>query len=212
MLKQVCHAQTADGGLSHVVVGQNNSMCNNRRAFINVLKSFIGSGIMGVPFAFSMGGLAGGVVGMFAVSLISNYCVYLLLIAKAKIGPRAKTIGDIGRVSLGKFGHYAVELCVVLSQMGFCTMYLIFISQNMSKYLEPQGLAVKDIVVMCLPILVLLCWIGSLKLLAPFSVIALSLTFVGVGCIVAESLPNLQDATSIKVGSLCSQRVRADWD
>ena len=43
---------------------------------------------MGVPFAFSMGGLVGGVVGMFVVSLVSNYCVYLLLVAKAKIGPR----------------------------------------------------------------------------------------------------------------------------
>lgn len=70
------------------MVGQDENLCSNRRAFINVLKSFIGSGVMGVPFAFSMGGLVGGVVGMFVVSLVSNYCVYLLLVAKAKIGPR----------------------------------------------------------------------------------------------------------------------------
>ena len=110
---------------------------------------------------------------------------------------RARTIGDIGRESLGRLGHAAVELCVVLSQMGFCTMYLIFISQNMSIYLS--GISVKEIVVLTLPILVLLCWIGSLKLLAPTSVLALSLLFFGLFYVLQEAAPNLQDATTIKV-------------
>jgi len=81
--------------------------------------------------------------------------------------------------------------------MGFCTMYLIFISQNMSIYLS--GISVKEIVVLTLPILVLLCWIGSLKLLAPTSVLALSLLFFGLFYVLQEAAPNLQDATTIKV-------------
>jgi amino acid permease len=114
-----------------------------------------------------------------------------------RLSSRARTIGDIGRESLGRLGHAAVELCVVLSQMGFCTMYLIFISQNMSIYLS--GISVKEIVVLTLPILVLLCWIGSLKLLAPTSVLALSLLFFGLYYVLQEAAPNLQDATTIKV-------------
>ena len=111
-------SQDADGGVSHIVIGDDSHLCNNRRAFVNVLKSFVGSGVMGVPYAFSMGGIAGGILGMIFVSLISNYCVYLLLVAKTKLGPRANTIGDIGRESMGRFGHFCVELCVILSQVG----------------------------------------------------------------------------------------------
>jgi hypothetical protein len=33
-------------------------------------------------------------------------------------------------------GHRVVEGCVVLSQLGFCTAYVIFITQNLARCLK----------------------------------------------------------------------------
>ena len=127
--------------------------------------------------------------------------------------------------------------------MGFCTMYLIFISQNMAVYLEPAGITSRDVVWLVIPMMVLLCWvmpladtthkaqnyfealrhageyflvvshikilltvhllicmqIGSLKLLTPFSVMALSLIFFGLAYVVSQAAPLLESPNPIEL-------------
>ena len=48
---------------------------------------------------------------------------------KAKI-EREMTLGDIGQIVIGKWGTRIVNISLVLTQLGFCTAYLIFIGNT----------------------------------------------------------------------------------
>mmetsp|Transcript_14035 Transcript_14035/g.34039 ORF Transcript_14035/g.34039 Transcript_14035/m.34039 type:complete len:445 (+) Transcript_14035:2-1336(+) len=160
--------------------------CSDFRAFVNILKSYIGSGVLGLPFAYSQGGMVAGMIGMSIVALFSTIAVFLLLDCKAKLGRHARTFGDIGYGAAGKAGHAVVEGCVVLSQLGFCTAYVIFITQNLARYVEaivwPQ-----ELTLLLVPALVCLCWIRSLQVLAPLSLLAIVLILVGLLSVVVAS-------------------------
>jgi len=45
------------------------------------------------------------------------------------------TYYTIANLVLGKFGGWLVDILVIVSQLGFCCAYLIFISENASRYL-----------------------------------------------------------------------------
>lgn len=42
------------------------------------------------------------------------------------------TFGRIAHVAGGKWGSGMVDFCLVFSQVGFCTSYIIFIGDNVS--------------------------------------------------------------------------------
>ena len=147
------------GGGSHGIPG---GKITNTQTFFHVLKSYIGSGVLGLPYAFSQGGMFAGMTGMAIVSVLSTLCVFLLLDCKRRLCGRVRSFGDVGYGALGRSGHVAVELTVVLSQLGFCCAYLIFVSQNLFLYLH-MVLASEASIIWCIvPFIVALTWIPSL--------------------------------------------------
>ena len=147
------------GGGSHGIPG---GKITNTQTFFHVLKSYIGSGVLGLPYAFSQGGMFAGMTGMAIVSVLSTLCVFLLLDCKRRLCGRVRSFGDVGHGALGRSGHVAVELTVVLSQLGFCCAYLIFVSQNLFLYLH-MVLASEASIIWCIvPFIVALTWIPSL--------------------------------------------------
>jgi len=161
----------------------------NTRAFIHILKSYIGSGVLGLPYAYAQGGMLAAMAGMLTVSVMSTLCVFLLLDCKHKLTGRVRTFGDVGYGALGRTGHILVELTVVLSQLGFSCAYLIFVSQNLFLYLKVALTSEASIVWALVPVLVALSWIPSLDVLAPFSVLALALIFSGLGAVAWHAAP-----------------------
>jgi proton-coupled amino acid transporter len=166
--------------------GAGSGKCSNKRALINVLKSYIGSGVLGLPFAYSQGGMIAGTIGMLIVALLSTVAVFLLLDCKKRLGRHTRTFGDIGFGAAGRAGHSIVEGCVVLSQLGFCTAYIIFITQNMHRYMSAY-FGEQEVTLTLIPALVLLCWIRSLQVLAPFSLLAIVLILAGLATVVLAS-------------------------
>lgn len=178
--------------------GLSGGKITSSRAFIHILKSYIGSGVLGLPYAYAQGGMLAAMMGMAMVSIMSTLCVFLLLDCKKKLTGRVRTFGDVGYGALGRTGHILVEVTVVSSQLGFSCAYLIFVSQNLFLYLKLVLTSEASIVWMLVPVLVGLSWIPSLDVLAPFSVLSLLLIFSGLGAVAWHAAPRVGSGPDVQ--------------
>lgn len=127
---------------------------NKLKIFANIFISFIGAGILGLPYAFKEAGIIEGVAVMACVGALSVHAMLLIVDCKDKLmsgdsrlylksvedpsskkpGTNGKAIdyGDVGFAAMGTMGSLLVDVSIVVSQVGFCCAYLIFISENLS--------------------------------------------------------------------------------
>jgi len=79
-----------------------------RQTVINIFISFVGAGMLGMPYAFSRSGWALGVICLCAVSAANVYCMLLLVETRRRLelnGHRnIEGYGDVGRIVLGDMG------------------------------------------------------------------------------------------------------------
>ena len=95
-------------------------------------------------------------------------------------GIHAITYGQVGQAACGKFGAYAVDISLIVSQSGFCIAYLIFIARNVqSIFGTPQVI----VTFACVPLLIALAFVKSLKNLAPFALFADVANMVGLAVV-----------------------------
>lgn len=95
---------------------------------VTIVKAYIGSGIFGLPYAFRAGGWFLAPAGLALISVISNGCVLLLVDCKtaARSGD-VRTFGQVGRAAFGSVGSAVVNANLVLTQAGFCAVYVIYL-------------------------------------------------------------------------------------
>uniref|UniRef100_H2YM38 Amino acid transporter transmembrane domain-containing protein n=1 Tax=Ciona savignyi TaxID=51511 RepID=H2YM38_CIOSA len=208
------------------------------KVFGNIFISFIGAGVLGLPFAFKEAGILEGILIMSTVGYLS-VCAMMLLIdckdqmlkksthANGRYSYDTTTIdeqksallngviemdnfsdtsqkrtanmdkdkmvpdigyGEVGFFAYGRIGSTLVESAIVVSQLGFCCAYLIFIIENVAQYilrsenlesLEEEVLAPapgsslqKWILLTILFPLCMLCFLRHLHKLALFSLFA----------------------------------------
>ncbi|KAK3856408.1 hypothetical protein Pcinc_037270 [Petrolisthes cinctipes] len=141
----------------------------------NIFVSFIGAGMLGLPFAYKESGimegaLIMGLVGYLSVSamLMLIDCKYAILTSGGRAGGRNiimdtkvplippdsssgdegedderhpplpstdLTYGDVGYYALGSSGKRLVDLAIIVSQIGFCCGYLIYLCKNLNLYI-----------------------------------------------------------------------------
>ncbi|CAI9744460.1 Hypothetical predicted protein [Octopus vulgaris] len=189
----------------------------------NIFVSFIGGGVLGLPYAFKEAGVIEGSVIMSVVGIISIYamlliikCKYRLLEQRSQFVKAYKlkgatrawnqsqsrlrkmainaedtenllkyhakphsdeesdpitekmqdlTYGDLGYFAMGWFGRLVVDIVLLVSQIGFCCAYLIFICENLSDNIK--GLSI----VGCLAILLFfLCPLAFVRHLNTLSI------------------------------------------
>lgn len=193
------------------------------KIIVNIFISFIGAGILGLPYAFKESGLLEGIFIMVLVSFFSTKAMILIIQCKYKILgtsfanislrhsfpmeenydlTRAKkwkevkqlllttdedqdclqmvefekyqapslNYGDIGYHALGGLGRWLVDLTLLISQLGFCCAYLIFILENVSSYIPYVNKS--QWLILLLPPLFLLTLLRHLHKLAIFSFFA----------------------------------------
>ena len=149
--------------------------------FQNLVKPFIGAGILALPYAFHQGGLLASVALMSLMALMANYCIRCLLhcleditrpnyypprnsaaaaaaassvsgasnpllseqlVDSNRVSPaslyrnpysvlKPPSFRDIGFIAYGSVGKYAVDVSLILSQLGFCTAYMAFMGTNL---------------------------------------------------------------------------------
>ncbi|XP_027237404.1 uncharacterized protein [Penaeus vannamei] len=174
----------------------------------NIFISFIGAGMLGLPFAFKEAGIMEGalimaVVGYLSVAamLMLIDCKYAILSSGGRAGGRSiimekkvpllppdssddedederhpptpstdLTYGDVGLYALGPGGKRLVDIAIVVSQIGFCCGYLIYLCKNLNLYIP--RISQKVWLILLLPPLYLLTLLRHLNKLAVFSLFA----------------------------------------
>ena len=139
---------------------------------VNIFISFVGAGLLGLPYAFSRSGWLLGSLCLAAVSIGNVYAMLLLVKCRKRLEANGymgiKGYGDLGREVMGPRGEILVNICVVVSQAGFATAYLIFIAANVQSI--TSGNAGRAMIIYgCVPILSLLVQFRDMKKLSPFS-------------------------------------------
>lgn len=111
------------------------------KAVMLLLKSFVGTGVLFLPKAFSNGGVLFSTTVLMFVSLVSYWCFLLLIWSKEKTG--VTSFGDIGGQLYGPFMRDLILASIVLSQIGFAAAYIVFVSENLQAFI----LAISDHIV-----------------------------------------------------------------
>lgn len=106
-------------------------------AVLLLLKSFVGTGVLFLPRAFFNGGLLFSTLVLLGVASLSYYCFVLLVTTRLKV---EGSFGDIGGILYGKWMRKLILTSIVVSQVGFVSAYIVFVSQN----LQAVILAVSD--------------------------------------------------------------------
>ena len=100
-------------------------------AALLLVKSFVGTGVLFLPRAFSNGGMVFSTVLLLFVSLLSYYCFLLLISTRLKVD---LSFGDMGLHLYGRSFKSLINFSLVISQMGFTSAYIVFVSENLRAF------------------------------------------------------------------------------
>ena len=82
----------------------------------NMLKVFIGIGILATPASFRLIGILGGIVGMVLVGVLNVYTMKLQIASKLKFGNKSiNNYSELGAAALGDGGKRFVDVCIMVS-------------------------------------------------------------------------------------------------
>lgn len=153
-------------------------------AYFTFVNGFIGGGLLGLPYGFKEGGLIACGIGLVLLALISNFTVRLLAYCKIKFtNYNIQSYADIGRATFGPVGGILVNTSIIISQIGYCCAYMVFIGKNLSTLtFMPAKIQPFEISLIVLPIICGLCYLKSMKYLSPTSIIA---NFAVISAVVA---------------------------
>jgi solute carrier family 36 (proton-coupled amino acid transporter) len=115
------HINTQDGG-EHVLAG------NNRTVF-TIIKSFLGTAILFIPRGMYSAGLVAGIGIEICMAVLSLWGMILLIRTRQHLerdGNRVFGYADVAFRVIGPVGKSAVEISILLSQLGFCCVYFAF--------------------------------------------------------------------------------------
>ncbi|KAL4704575.1 hypothetical protein ACJJTC_017830 [Scirpophaga incertulas] len=172
---------------------------NNLETLVHLLKCSLGTGILAMPQAFARAGLVVGIIATVLVGALITHCLHVLVRAQYNACWRqrvpllsypaamtaALTAGPAPLRPLARPAATAVDIFLVVYQLGICCVYIVFIADNIKKVVDPYYvLSVEVHMSIILVPLMAFNLIPNLKVLAPFSALANVLTFAGLSIVV----------------------------
>ncbi|EOA29609.1 hypothetical protein CARUB_v10013754mg [Capsella rubella] len=163
----------------------------------NIIVSIVGTGVLGLPYAFRIAGWFAGSLGVIIVGFATYYCMLLLIQCRDKLESEgeeeSKTYGDLGFKCMGTKGRYLTEFLIFTAQCGGSVAYLVFIGRNLSSIFTSYGLSMVSFILILVPIEVGLSWITSLSALSPFSIFADICNIIAMSFVVKENVEMVID-------------------
>ncbi|XP_046977465.1 proton-coupled amino acid transporter-like protein CG1139 [Vanessa cardui] len=172
---------------------------NNIETLVHLLKCSLGTGILAMPQAFARAGLVTGIIATVLVGILVTHCLHVLVrsqyaackhlrVPLLSYPESVATALGCGPHALRRFARpaaLAVDIFLVVYQLGICCVYIVFIADNIKKVTDSYYVMAAEIhMLIILGPLIAFNLIPSLKLLAPFSALANVMTFVGLGIVI----------------------------
>uniref|UniRef100_A0A8C6UW91 Solute carrier family 36 member 1 n=1 Tax=Neogobius melanostomus TaxID=47308 RepID=A0A8C6UW91_9GOBI len=164
------------------------------QTLIHLLKGNIGTGLLGLPLAVKNAGLVLGPISLLVMGVIAVHCMRLLVKCShhlsEKLSCPSLSYGDAVQYGLenvsglrrhSQWGKRVVEVFLIITQLGFCCVYFVFLSENVKQasqnFTNQTNVLVpsfdKRLYMLCfMPFIILLVFTPDLKYLAPLSLIA----------------------------------------
>jgi len=181
---------------------------SNEETIIHMLKGNLGTGILAMPDAIKNSGLLFGNIGLVLMATICIHCMHLLLNSSQELCKRTNkpflTYSDVAETSfatsssarirrLAPSVRLIVDVFLCVTQLGFCCVYFVFISQNLQQIVNHYYGEIDYHIFMLLILvpMLLLASIRNLKYLAPVSMVANVFQFVGLAVILSYVVQDL---------------------
>ncbi|KAL7395343.1 hypothetical protein ABVT39_014872 [Epinephelus coioides] len=175
------------------------------QTLIHLLKGNIGTGLLGLPLAVKNAGLVLGPVSLLCMGLVAIHCMRLLVKCShhlsAKMNRPSLNYGEAVQYGMENvswlrrhsvWGKQTVNLFLIITQLGFCCVYFVFLSDNIKQVVEAANATTFNchinntnqtqilvpsfdsrLYMLCfLPAIILLVFTPDLKYLAPLSLVA----------------------------------------
>lgn len=189
------------------------NLTSNTLTFMQLIKANIGTGILAIPNAFANSGLILGTVALPILGFIAIHCMHLLVNSHNKIcnilGYRALDYQEVAEKALqlgprclrskAIWARRAVVLFLIITQLGFCCVYSLFVASNLSiviRVLFGYHLRVELLLIIELPVMILFNLIRNWKHLAIISTIANILQTSGLIFVFYDLCQNLPPISS----------------
>ncbi|KAI3352020.1 hypothetical protein L3Q82_020259 [Scortum barcoo] len=116
------------------------------QTLIHLLKGNIGTGLLGLPLAVKNAGLVLGPVSLLCMGIIAVHCMRLLVKCShhlsEKMSRPSLTYGEAVQYGMenvswlrrhSRWGKQTVNLFLIITQLGFCCVYFVFLSDNIKQ-------------------------------------------------------------------------------
>ncbi|XP_041359402.1 proton-coupled amino acid transporter 4-like [Gigantopelta aegis] len=198
---------------NHEADSAGDNKTTNLQCLMHLLKGNIGTGILAMPIAILHSGLWVGFAGLLIIAVIAIHCMHTLVNCSHILCKRTSNITldyagvmeaslKTGTEKLQKFskaGRILINVLLIVTQFGFCSVYIVFIAQNVQQVVEsfhPHDLNIRIYEVIVMFLLIPYTFLKDLRVLAPFSAFANLLCICSLVIIFVYIVQGLPDVSS----------------
>lgn len=186
---------------------------NFAQSLMHMIKGNLGTGILAMPASFAHCGLINAIIGLPLLCLIATYCVHLLVRSSQHLENKMKWLNmEYAELAKGSFKagpswmkRYSGAMCflvdavLIISQIGICCCYLVFIVRNLYTILATYHIIVhiNYLFIAILPFVLLISYIRTLNRLSIASACANVLQVVGISIVIEYLIRDTQEVREI---------------